>query len=58
MYSAVIEDPYQDTGEADTIAFTGEVNDNFPDMRDWILEHVSSIATSRYVYMCMCMHKL
>lgn len=43
MYENVVKDPYKDTGDADTVAFTGEENENFPAMRDWILEYITEV---------------
>lgn len=48
VFNNVVEDPYKDTGDADTIALTGEENLNFPKMRDWILEFISERSESRY----------
>ncbi len=49
-----MEDPYKDTGTADTIAFTGEENIHFPDMRGWILQHLGGVADRGYVGVCVC----
>ena len=48
VYDDVVEDPYADTAgddpTADITALTGVVNPNFPDMREWIKEHISMVA--------------
>ena len=44
VYKEVVEDPYKETGKADTVAFTGEENLHFPAMRDWILQHITRAA--------------
>jgi len=40
VYDQIKEDPFAGTGDKDTIALTGVENVNFPQMRDWILEHI------------------
>ena len=49
VYEQVVEDPYKDTGDEDTMAFTGEINENFPAMRDWILEYITDFDRRGYV---------
>ena len=44
VYDQIQEDPFAGTGEKDTIALTGVENINFPQMRDWILEHIKDSA--------------
>ena len=53
MYESIVEDPYKDTGTADTIAFTGEENVHFPAMREWILQHLKGVADRGYVGVCV-----
>lgn len=45
----MVENPYEDTGEEDTIALTGVENVYFPSMRDWIREHIEHAAKEKVV---------
>ena len=49
MYDDVVEDPYEDTGGKDTVALTGVENIYFPEMRDWVKEHVADAAKKKVV---------
>jgi len=44
VYDQIKEDPFAGTGDKDTIALTGVENVNFPQMRDWIQEHLKDSA--------------
>jgi len=44
VYDQVEEDPYAAASKDPTKAFTGVVNENFPKMRNWILEHLQTTA--------------
>ena len=43
MYDEVQELPFPETGDDETIALTGAKNVNFPEMKEWIREHVQAM---------------
>ena len=43
MYNEVEELPFPETGDDETIALTGVENVNFPEMKEWICEHVQAM---------------
>ena len=45
----MVEDPYKDTGGKDTVALTGVENVYFPQMRDWIKEHIELAAENSVI---------
>ena len=44
MYKEIQEDPFAGTGDDPTVALTRVKNINFPQMRDWIQEHMKDSA--------------
>ena len=48
IYSDIVATPYADTGgdEGETIALTGVENENFPDIKAWILTTIEAHAVS------------
>ena len=43
VYSNIVENRYKETGADENTALTGEINWNFPRIRDWIWNHLTAV---------------
>ena len=44
VYDKIQKDPFAGTGDKETVALTGVENVNFPEMKEWILDHIQGTA--------------
>ena len=49
MFNDVSENPHGDTGGRGTVALTGVENVYFPDMKEWIKEHIERASTAKII---------
>ena len=47
-----MEDPYKDSGGNDFEALTGVENKHFPDIRNWIWDHLTTVKKN------VCVHEI
>ena len=61
VYDKVTKDPYESAAEDEEKALTGAINIYFPDLRKWILSHVSKnqvwIYTKKNIILFLLLYK-
>ena len=61
VYDEVAEDPYESAAYDDKEALTGVINEYFPDLKNWILSHVSKnqvwICTTKNIILFLLLYK-